>query len=392
MTETKDAIIIGAGLNGAATAYFLTRRGLRNIVILDTDLPGSGASGAAVGLLRTHYDNRPETELAVKSMPYFRNWPEMVGDDCGWREIGFYRFVEPHEIANMQANVAVQRALGDKVEILYPSQVRAQAPGFRVDDIGAAVYEPNMGTASNSRATYSMLRQACANGAELRPLTSVLSIDLENGRVAGITTDRGRIAAPIVVLAAGTGCKTLAATCGIDLPLVTREIRVAEILLPEPLRQIGSYMDPITDSWLSPREQGRALITVPNARAGQPINPDDYDATFSRSDAEAGLVAVQKRLPGIAGAPVLRWWSKPECFAPDGKPLLGAIDGLDGLYVNTAAAGKGHKVAPAVGLALSELITDGASPTADLTPFNLARFQKELKPWSDSQYGKRVIG
>jgi len=392
MPETKDAIIIGAGLNGAATAYFLTRRGIRNIVILDADMPGSGASGAAVGLLRTHYDNRPETELAVRSMPYFRNWPDRVGDECGWREIGFYRFVEPHEIANMQANVAVQRALGDTVEILDATQVKQIAPAFRVDDIGAVVYEPNMGTASNSRATRSMLRQACASGAELRPFTRVISVDSANGRVTGVTTDRGRIAAPVVVLAASNGCKALAATCGVDLPLVAREIRVAEIQLPEALRDIGSYMDPITDSWLSPREQRRALITVPNPWAGRTIDPDSYNASFSRAEAETGLIAVQKRLPGVAGAPVLRWWSKPECFAPDGKPILGAVEGMQGLYLNTGAAGKGHKIAPAVGLTLSELITEGACRTADLTPFNLARFQEPLKPWSDSQYGKRVIG
>lgn len=389
MIETKDVIIIGAGLNGAATAWFLARQGIRNILILDANLPGSGASGASVGLLRTHYDNRPETELAVKSMPYFRNWSDMIGDDCGWRQIGFYRFIEPHEIENMKINVEVQRSMGETVEILDAKQVKDQVPGFLTDDIGAVVYEPNMGTASNSCATYSMLRQS---GAQVRPFTTVLSIDTQNGVVCGVTTDRGRISAPIVVLASGTSCRDLAATCGVDLPVVAREIRVAEILLPEPLRQIGSYMDPMTDSWLSPREQGRAIISVPNARAGEPIDPKDYSADFSRSDAEAGLDPVQRRLPGIANAPVLRWWSKPECFAPDGKPILGGVDGLDGLYLNVATAGKGHKIAPAVGLALSELITQRTSPTADLTPFNLARFQNEPKPWSESQYGKRVIG
>ena len=60
-----------AGLNGAATAYFLLRKGLKHVIVVESELPFSGASGAAVGLLRTHYDNRPETELAARSMPYF---------------------------------------------------------------------------------------------------------------------------------------------------------------------------------------------------------------------------------------------------------------------------------------------------------------------------------
>jgi sarcosine oxidase subunit beta len=392
MVETSDAIVVGAGLNGAATAYFLLLQGFRKIVVLDSGMPGSGASGAAVGLLRSHYDNRPETELAARSMPYFRNWSELVGGDCGFVETGFFRFVETHELARMRANVAVQREFGETVDILEPDDVRRIAPEFRVDDIGAVVHEPHSGTASNSRATISMLQQACARGAELRPFAKVRTIDIGSGRVQGVALDGHSIASPVVVLAAGAWSKVLAATCGVDLPLVARSIRVAEILPPEGLRLSGSYMDPISDSWISPREQGRALISVPNAAAREPVDPDTYDAAFTRAEAAAGLVAVQKRVPGIDGSTVVRWWTRPDCFAPDGKPIIGAVEGVGGLYLNTAAAGKGHKVAPAAGLALSELVAEGRSSTVDLTPFGLDRFNSPLKPWSDSEYGKRVIG
>ena len=392
MDQTCDAIVVGAGLNGAATAYFLLERGFRKTVILDAGLPGAGASGAAVGLLRSHYDNRPETELAAKSMPYFRNWSELIGGDCGYVETGFFRFIEPHELSQMRANVALQREYGEAVEILNPDEVRRKAPEFRVDDIGAVVHEPRCGTASNSRATFSMLRVACANGAVIKPFTKATAIDVENGRVRGVTTERQRFESPVVVLAAGTWSRALAATCGIDLPLVARAIRVAEILPPAGLHLSGSYMDPISDSWISPREQGRALISVPNAAARLPIDPDTYDGAFTREDAASGLVAVRKRVPGIEGSTIVRWWTRPDCFAPDGKPIIGAVEEVGGLYVNTAAAGKGHKVAPAAGLALSELVAEGRARTANLEPFGLARFRTAPKPWSDSEYGKRVIG
>ena len=151
-------------------------------------------------------------------------------------------------------------------------------------------------------------------------------------------------------------------------------------------------MDPISDSWISPREQGRALISVPNAAAREPVDPDAYDGVFTREQAASGLIAVRKRVPGIGGATVVRWWTRPDCFAPDGKPVIGAVEEVGGLYVNTAAAGKGHKVAPAAGLALSELIADGRASSANIEPFGLARFRSAPKPWSDSEYGKRVIG
>ena len=101
------------------------------MVILDAGLPGAGASGAAVGLLRSHYDNRPETELAAKSMPYFRNWSELIGGDCGYVETGFFRFIERDKSwPRMRANVAVQREYGETVEILDPDRGSSQGAGI----------------------------------------------------------------------------------------------------------------------------------------------------------------------------------------------------------------------------------------------------------------------
>lgn len=390
--QTADAIVIGAGLNGAATAFFLLREGFRRVVVLDSDMPNNGASGAAVGLLRSHYDNRPECELAARSLPFFRNWAEMIGGDCGWRKTGFYRFVEPTEIASMERNVAVQREYGEEVHILSPAELEKSAPEFSTDGVGAVVYEPRSGTASNSLATISMLRAACAGGATLQPFTAATGLAVAGGRIVGVDTTTGRIAAPIVVLAAGAWSRAIASTCGVDLPLIAKAICVAEILVPEGLRLPGSFMDPISDSWITPRDQGRAIISAPHAAAGKATDPDTYARDFPRADAVAGLAPVRKRLKGLDPAPVSRWWTRPDCYAPDGKPVLGPVDGVAGLFLNTAGAGKGHKTAPAIGAALAELVATGRSQTADLTPFNVARFNQPPRSWSDSEYKKRVIG
>jgi sarcosine oxidase, subunit beta len=391
-SDTADAVVIGAGLNGAATAYFLLRNGLRRVVLLESELPGHGASGAAVGLLRTHYDNLPETELAAKSMPYFRNWDEMIGGNCGWRNTGFYRFVEPDQTDNMLTNIDFQRSFGEFVDVLTPEMLREWAPEFNGDGVGAVIHEPDAGTASNSLATISLLRAACANGGELRVYCRALSIIAEDSRVKGVSTERGEISTPVVVLAAGAACRDLAGSAGVTLPVEARAICVAEIAPPENLRIPGSYMDPITNSWLSPRRPGSGIISAPHPDAGKPVQEQDYERTFPRQDAVAGLPPVQKRLPGIAGARPIRWWRRADCYAPDGKPVIGGVAGLDGLFLNTAGAGKGHKVAPAIGKALGELILDGGSATADLSPFGIERLARAPARWSDSEYRQRVIG
>jgi sarcosine oxidase subunit beta len=388
MSETADAIVVGGGLNGAATAFFLLGQGLRRVVILDAGLPGDGASGASVGLLRSHYDNRPEAQLAVRSLPYFRQWAERIGGDCGWRPTGFLRFVEPEELGRMERNVAFQRSLGERVEVLSPAAAEELFPAFTMDGVGAVVHEPDSGTASNSRATHALLERTAAAGASLRFCLPAERILVEAGRVAGIATRHGNISAPVVVLAAGLGCRAVAATCGVALPLTEKMIRVAAIMLPERLRGLPSYMDPLTDSWLTPRDQGAGLISVPPPPRPLPGADPDFD----RAHAGAGLPAVAKRLPDLAAADVVRWWMRADCYAPDGKPIIGGVDALPGLFLNTAGAGKGHKVAPAAALGLSELIAGGAARTVDLGPFGLDRFSRPLQPWSDSEYGKRVIG
>jgi sarcosine oxidase subunit beta len=391
MNTTADAVVVGAGLNGAATAFFLLAQGLRRIVILDAGLPGSGASGAAVGLLRTHYDNLPETELAAKSMPYFRNWQDTVGADCGWRETGFFRFVEHHEIVKMKKNVAMQRSFGETVEVLSPDAFRSVAPSYRSDDIGAVVHEPHSGTAGNCRATLTLLRRVCADGALLRPFTRAVAIATAHGRVTAVVTERDIISAPVVVLAAGAASRPLAATCGVELPVVAKVIRVATILVPEGLKLAEAFMDPISDSWLVPREQGRGFISAPHPDAGRPVDDGDDDRGFDRSNATAGLALVDRRIPGIAAAPVAGWWGRADCYAPDGKPIIGGSR-VAGLFFNTAGAGKGHKTAPAAARALSELAVGGAATFADIAAFSPARFDAAPRPWSDSEYGKRVIG
>ena len=381
MTATADAVVVGAGLNGAATAFFLLAQGLRRVAILDAGSPGSGASGDAAGLLRTHYDNRPETELAVCSMPWFREWDDRIGGDCGWIQTGFFRFIGRDELWKLEANAAVQIELGDEVEVLDGAAVRTIAPEFNIDDIGGAIFEPNSGTGDNALAVSTLLDRAKADGAVVKPFTRVLEVELAGDRVAGVRTSEGAIATPIVVIAAGIGSRALGATCGVDLPCESRPISAAEIRPADGLPAPASYMDPLTDSWITPRG-GRIVIPAVNGTPGDGL----------RSAPLAAINRVSRRVPSLAQSTVIRTWSRPDAYAPDGKPIIGAARGVEGLFFNTASAGKGHKVAPAAALGLSELIVAGAARTVDLAPFGVKRFDEPLAPWSKTEYLQRTIG
>jgi len=384
MTETADAIVVGAGLNGAAVGWSLINRGLGKVLILDSGLAASGASGNAVGLLRTHYDNGPETKLACLSMKRFRDWQSYVGAECGFTRTGFLRLLTQDEMANAAANVELQQEYGEEVSILPPDQVREVAPELVTSDIAGAVYEPDSGTADNRLAATTLLQRACAAPSGLRPLTPVLGIDVCREQVTGVVTPQGVISSPLVILAAGTGSRAIAATCGVEIPLEDREITFAEIVTRRPKLVNMTWMDPISDSWLAVRTPSSAMINIPTIDRGE-REPTDNEIAV-------GIQRVSSRLAISIDFVVAGIHRNTDSFTPDGKPVIGGFAAPNGLYVTAGASGKGHKVAPAAADALADLIVDGRSDQVDLHPFRPSRFAEGGTNWGETQYETSAIG
>src|SRR5579884_1809570 len=93
--STADVVIIGAGVNGASTAFHLARAGVKKIVVIERSYLGAGATGKSGALVRTNYANEPETRLALESMTYFKHWQDIVGGDCGYQPVGLLFFCAP---------------------------------------------------------------------------------------------------------------------------------------------------------------------------------------------------------------------------------------------------------------------------------------------------------
>ncbi len=383
MADTADAIIVGAGLSGAAVAWSLVQSGLERVLIIEADRPGAGASGSGVGLLRSHHDNRPETELACKSMPFFRNWADYAGNGCSFRATGYLQFLPSDELPKARINVDMQREFGEEASMLTPEEVASIAPEFETSDIGGAVFEPGSGTASNSLATYTLLARVCGAGAKLRSYTRVEEIRTKGGRVIGVETQRGYVSTPVIILAAGISARTLAATCGVDLPITGKSIRYAQVTRIEGTPFSYTWKDPITDSWLAPQFPATAFINVPRL---------DKASGFTDHEIDVGIQRVAGRLPAVRDAVVSGLWSQEDAFAPDAKPIIGPIQNVMGLYILGAAAGKGHKVAPAAAQALSEIILEGHAVTADLRPFRPERFLDGGTDWGPTTYDVQAIG
>ncbi len=385
--QTADVVVVGAGVNGASTAFHLAKAGAGKVVVVEREHLAAGASGKSGALVRMHYTNEPETRLARASLDYFQNWDEIVGGECGFQPVGLLVFVAREQRADLEANVAMQREVGVNTQLISPDEARELDPSLFVDDVDIVAYEPDSGYADPNATTYSFARAAMQLGAEFQLGTSVLRILTDGGRVTGVETTRGTIQAPTVVIVAGAWANQLLNPLGIDLGLVPSPARIAIFrwAFDRSTRHM-TYIDHGNHTWARPIDGNCTLGGAEIAPSGA-ADPEDYVETVSQDFIDLSRRQLAKRIPTIQHSTVRGNWAGILMVSPDSRPIIGRLEQFDGLYCMAGDSGTSFKTAPAIGRCLSDLITQGRATTVDLTPFRASRFA-EGRPWVDEHdYG-----
>lgn len=380
--QTADIVVVGAGVNGMSTAYHLAKAGAGKIVVVERDHLAAGASGKSGALVRMHYTNEPETRLARVSLDYFRNWSDLIGGDCGFRPIGLLVFVAREQRADLEANLAMQQEAGVDTRLISAADACELDPSLYLDDVDVVAWEPGSGYADPNATVYGFARAAQALGVEIQLDTPVTGILSEAGRVTGVETSRGTIQAPIVVVAAGAWTNQLFDPLGIDLGLRPIPARVAVFrwAYERPSSHI-TYIDHINGTWARPTD-GNCTLGGAEVAQVDPIDLGNISESLTQRQIDATRGQLIRRFPTMAHSTMRGNWAGALSMSPDGRPLIGRLEQLDGLYTMTGDSGTCFKTAPAIGLCLSELITQGAASTVDLTPFRPSRVA-EGRLWRD---------
>jgi len=386
---TADVIIIGAGVIGSATALQLSLLGIRDVLVVDRATVGSGMSCRSSALVRMHYTFPAEVELAVRSDGMFRAWPELTGRPSCIRRTGFARIVAPGEESALLANIKMQRALGAHAEAIDAAGLKEIAPGFRVDDISCAAWEPDGGYGDGAVVAGDLLAAARARGVRYRPNCVVRSLLRDGDRVTGIAvgSDDGDVHASAVILAAGVWSAALARTVGLELPIETELHKVA-VLAHGPAGGVPiACIDSVTQTYFRPEGAG-AMTLVGSFVGPRGADPDHVPATAGAEDLAPQVQAVSHRVPSLAEAGIAGGVTGVYDMTPDARPLLGPVPGLDGLIVAAGFSGMGFKIAPAVGESIAGLIAGPRPGSVDLAPFRPSRFDEGApieapNPYSD---------
>ncbi len=386
--STADVVIIGAGVNGASTAFHLARAGVKKIVVIERSYLGAGATGKSGALVRTNYANEPETRLALESMTYFKHWQDIVGGDCGYQPVGLLFFCAPEYTQQLEENTALHRRLGVKTQIITPEEARALDPSLSLEDVTHVGYEPESGYADPNATTYAFVRAASERGVEFRLETEALRILEEGEQVKGVETTKGTISAPVVIVIAGAWANRLLTPLGINLGLVPRRARVTVFRWAyERATQHLTYLDRINQMWARPIDKNCTLVGVDRDQL-LPGNPDDYQEGVEQEYIDLCRASLARRFPAMRQSALRGSWACMLMFSPDEHPIIGHLPPYDGLYCMAGDSGTSFKTGPAIGKCLAELVT-GQPTTVDLTPFRPTRFA-EGKAWKDEfSYGGR---
>lgn len=379
--QNAEIIVIGGGVVGAAILWALSHHHGSSALLIEQNTPASGATGSSSAILRVHYTNRWESSLALRSLDIFRNWKDLVGGACGYTPTGFLRIVGPHDADRLTKNVAVLTSLGAEVREVNLSDLHELEPELSLNGIGAAAYEPHGGYADPNETTMSLLSSAAQNGARISRGQRVTKIRVAHDHVEGVETTRGTLASEMVILATGAWTSALLSASNMHVALRPRLIRAGFVRRSEGHRHM-TIMDDSIGTYVKPEGQTGTEFGL---HYQWDVDPDRFSASVSLPAIVDGVAHLVARFPEMASAGIVRGWGAVDSFSPDGAPVIGRIADVQGLVVASGFSGAGFKIAPAVGLAIAELV-EGRNPSVDISAFAAERLSTGKHMTSDLDY------
>ncbi len=383
MEQIADAVIIGAGVMGASTAFQLVQRGVKRVVVLEKSTVAAGSSGKSSALVRMHYTFLPEARLALTSLRWFQEWQDRVGGSCGFTKTGFFRLVEPDKSHLLRQNVERLRRIGVNTQLISSDELRALDPDTATHDVDVAAYEADSGYADGHATATAFMEAARRGGATLRQGVTVTGFQIRGDSIQGVETSAGTIATPLVISTAGPWSGPLLRRIGVTLPLVPSRHQIMILERPLDLPPSHTYIAPGS---LYFRPDAAGLTLVGYGPGEDHVDPDAYrDAVDDRHQIEGGTRMAQ-RIPAMERAGMRRGYAGCYTVTPDGKLIIDQAPGITGLYIGAGFSGTGFKISPAVGIALAELATQGQATTVDVTPFSATRFAEGRMLRSQFEY------
>ena len=375
-----SVVVVGGGIVGCSVAYHLTRRGVRDVVLLERGTLTCGTTWHAAGLVGQLRATRNLTRLAQYSAELFEELEADTGEATGYVRTGSLSIAtDPERLEELERGASMARCFGLEVESCAPDRVAQMWPQARTDDVLGGVYLPGDATTNPVDTTRALAAGAKKGGARIVENIEVVAIDQAGGAVRGVQTSEGFVAADTVVNCAGMWAHELGRRAGVNVPLHAAE---HFYIVTEPLEGIvhplPTWREPGACTYIKTEPGGRLLIGFFEKRAkpwgmgGIPADfvfgqlPEDWEHL------EELLAAAMVRIPELEKTGIRTFFNGPESFTPDNRYLLGEAPELKRFFVAAGFNSIGIQSAGGAGRVLADWIVDGHAPM-DLWDVDLRR-------------------
>jgi sarcosine oxidase subunit beta len=370
--RSYQVVIVGGGGHGLATAYYLAREhGITDVAVLEKGWLAGGNMARNTTIIRSNYLWDASAGIYEHALKLWEGLEDELGYPLLFSQRGVLNLAHSQqEVRDGRRRVQANRLAGIDADWLEPDEVAQvcpivnTSPAVRYPVLGAS-YQPRAGIAKHDNVAWGLARAAHALGVDLIQHCEVTGLSIVDGRIRGVRTSRGDIAADTVALCAAGHTSVLAAMAGVDLPLQSHPLQalVSELLAPVHPTVVMS---------------NAVHVYVSQAHKGELVMGAGIDSHNSYTQ-RGGLHVIERQLaaaielfPVFARAHVLRTWGGIVDVSPDASPIIGRLP-VDGLYVNCGWGTGGFKATPGIGSVYAHTLAHG-QPHPLAEPFALERF------------------
>jgi 4-methylaminobutanoate oxidase (formaldehyde-forming) len=372
------AVVIGGGVGGASILYWLARLGWTDSVLVERARVTSGSTFHSAGLVGQLRGSLSLTRMMINSVDLYRNLGEEVGLETGWHEVGSLRLASSAErMEELTRQAGWAKTFGLPLELISGAEAQRLFPPMSTDGVVGAAFLPTDGYIDPSQLTFALVEGARRRGAEICEDTRVTSIEVVDGEVRRVITDKGPIDTELVVNAGGMFAPEIGRLVGVVVPIIPM---AHEYLITKPsgLRlDTPTMRDPSLLVYFRPESGGLVMGGYERNPAPWGLDgiPADFNGRLLTEDWDRFDPLMRNaivRVPSLKDAEVVRLVNGPEAFTPDGEFILGPSE-VRGFWVAAGFCAHGLAGAGGMGRLVAEWIVNGR-PEIDAWEMDSRRF------------------
>jgi glycine cleavage system aminomethyltransferase T/glycine/D-amino acid oxidase-like deaminating enzyme len=383
MRAQTRAVVIGGGVGGCSVAYWLTKLGWEDVVLVERADLTSGSTFHSAGLVGQLRGSLSLTKMMMASVDLYRSLDAEVGLETGWREVGSLRLASSRErMEELARQAGWAKTFGLPLELISAEEAQQLFPPMSTDGVLGAAYLPTDGYIDPSQLTLALAEGARRGGAEVATHTRVTAVRVERGRIVGVDTDKGAIETDVVVNAGGMFAAEIGRLAGVNVPVIPM---AHEYLVTRPSGlplDLPTMRDPSLLVYF--RGESGGLVMGGYERHPAPWSLDGIPADFNGRLLEEDWPRFEElmtnalvRVPALEEMEVVRLINGPEAFTPDGEFILGPSD-VRGFWVAAGFCAHGLAGAGGMGKLVAEWIADGV-PSLDVWEMDSRRFGRHYR-------------